>query len=241
MEKQHLMIDGIPALLWGPRRDQVFIAVHGDQSNKADDVMAIFAEEAMGKAYQTLSFDLPEHGERKHEPRPCHVKNCVEDLERVLRYACKISEHVSLFGCSVGAYYSMLAYRESPIRQALFLSPVVDMKRMVHNMMRWFELSEERLKREQKISTPAKTLCWDDYQYVLAHPVQWDHERTSLLYGEDDDLCERDTVDSFVACAHADVTVLHGGEHYFHTDAQLAFLRRWLQNTIMEWPAPSLK
>ena len=64
MEKQYLWIEGIPAVLWGAASDKLFIAVHGDQSNKEDDVIAILAEEAANKGCQTLSFDLPEHGIR---------------------------------------------------------------------------------------------------------------------------------------------------------------------------------
>jgi len=55
--------------LWRPTSSSVIIAVHGDQSNKADKVIAILAEKAMKKGYQTLRFDLPEHGDRKAEPR----------------------------------------------------------------------------------------------------------------------------------------------------------------------------
>lgn len=47
------------------RVKKIFIAVHGNMSNKEDAVIQILAEEADRKGYQVLSFDLPEHGERK--------------------------------------------------------------------------------------------------------------------------------------------------------------------------------
>ena len=37
MESQYVKIENIPAVLWGPAADKLFIAVHGDQFNKADD------------------------------------------------------------------------------------------------------------------------------------------------------------------------------------------------------------
>jgi hypothetical protein len=80
MEKMNLTIEGIPAILWGEPSDKLFIAVHGNMSSKADDVIVIFAEEAIEKGYQVLSFDLPEHGERRDENYACKVQNCVSDL-----------------------------------------------------------------------------------------------------------------------------------------------------------------
>jgi predicted alpha/beta-hydrolase family hydrolase len=72
MEKRYLNIGNIPAVLWGARSGKLYIAVHGDQSSKEDPVIAILAEEAEKKGYGVLSFDLPEHGGRKDEPRPCN-------------------------------------------------------------------------------------------------------------------------------------------------------------------------
>ncbi len=233
MEKQLLTINGIPAILWGSLSNRVFIAVHGDQSNKADEIIEIFAEEAAHKGYQTLSFDLPEHGDRKKESRLCKVQNCVEDLAEVMRYAHTISDSISLFGCSIGAYFSILTYKDEPIRQAVFLSPVVDMKRIIDNIMKWFNVSENQLKEEHKILTPIKTLYWDYYKYVVEHHVEW-NKPTALLYGEKDELCEFVYVSDFAKRSYADMTVFDEGEHYFHTDEQLKFLRQWLRNTIVD-------
>lgn len=232
MKTQDLAIKGIPAILWGSASNRIFIAVHGDQSNKADKVLAILAEEAIKKGYQTLSFDLPEHGDRKAEPRLCKVQNCVEDLTEVMKFARTISDDISLFGCSIGAYFSMLAYKDEPLRQTLFLSPVVDMKRIIDNMMKWFNISKERLKQEQKILTPVKTLYWDYYKYVVEHSVEW-NKQTALLYGKKDDLCEFSYISSFAERTHADITVFDEGEHYFHTNVQLAFLHQWLYKSIV--------
>ena len=232
MEIQNLTIKGIPAMLWGPASNRVFIAVHGDQSNKADKVIAVFAEEAGKKGYRTLSFDLPEHGDRKEETSPCMVRNCMEDLEEVMKFALTMSDNISLFACSIGAYFSMLAFKDEPIRQALFLSPVVDMKRIIDNMMRRFHISEERLMQEQEILTPMKTLYWDYYKYVVEHPVEW-NKPTALLYGKKDDLCEFNYISSFSERTRAEITVFEEGEHYFHTDMQIAFLHQWLQKSIV--------
>lgn len=62
MEKETLYIDGIPAILWGTASEKIYIHVHGKMSKK--EYAEQFAIIADNKGYQTLSFDLPEHGER---------------------------------------------------------------------------------------------------------------------------------------------------------------------------------
>lgn len=226
-----LAINGIPAVLWGNPSDKLFIAVHGDQSHKEDAVIAILAEEAEKKGYQVLSFDLPEHGDRKEESRQCDPQNAVEDLAEILAYARTHFSYISLFGCSIGAYFSMIAYQNEPYNQTLFLSPVVDMERLIQNMMSWFDVSEEKLRQEEEVETPIKTLSWDYYQYVVGNPVAWE-KPTAILYGAQDNLCEFEVVSRFANQNHADMTVLENGEHFFHTEEHLFFFRQWLQCKI---------
>ncbi|MDL2234088.1 alpha/beta hydrolase [Tyzzerella sp. OttesenSCG-928-J15] len=231
MQKQNLIIDGIPAALWGDGTEGLYVAVHGDQSHKEDAIIAIFAGEAAKKGFRTLSFDLPEHGDRENENRLCSVQNCIEDLHKIMNHACTLSDRVRLFGCSMGAYFSMMAYKDEPIRNALLLSPVVDMRRIIENMMLWFDVSLKRLEREQEIATPIKTLYWDYYKYVVDNPVRWD-KPTAILYGEKDELCEYEYVSAFAERSGADLTVVPGGEHFFHTNEHLAYFRNWLHGHI---------
>jgi len=233
MIRNDLMIDAIPAILWGEPSDKLFIAVHGNMSSKDDDVIVIFAEEAIEMGYQVLSFDLPEHGDRVCEDYPCKVQNCVHDLAAIMRYAQNISSSISLFACSMGAYFSLLAYRDLPLEQCLFLSPVLSMERIIDNMMKWFNVSEDRLKAEKEIETPiGQTLYWDYYCYVKSHPVDsWD-KATSILYGSNDDISEFDVVSEFAERYHCRLQVLEQGEHFFHTDQQLSYFRQWLKDNI---------
>ena len=158
MNKRQISIEGIPAVLWGPESGCFYIAVHGDQSHKEDDVIAIFAGEAAAKGHRVLSFDLPGHGGRLDETRLYTARHCVEDLEKIMRRARIFADGVNLFGCSLGAYFGMLAYRDETIGQALFLSPVVDMKRIIDNMMAWLAGSEERREKDREIAQTVKTL-----------------------------------------------------------------------------------
>lgn len=233
MKTKHQTIGTIPAILWGPSSDHLLIAVHGNQSSKSDAVIEIAADVAVEKGYQVLSFDLPGHGDRKSEARLCDTRNCVEDLSAVMHTARTRWESIRVFGCSVGAYYSMLAYGDAPIRQALLLSPIVDMKRLIEDMMKWFGVSKEQLEQAGEAATPVSTLYWHDYQYVLQHPLRW-NKPTALLYGGKDALSEYETIRAFAGRCGAALTVLEDSEHFFHTKQQLDFYAKWLRDHLDE-------
>jgi alpha-beta hydrolase superfamily lysophospholipase len=233
MIQRSLAIKNIPAILWGDRSDNLFVVVHGNMSNKADDAIVVFAEEATAIGYQVLSFDLPEHGDRKGETYACKVQNCVQDLNTIMRYAQSLAVSRSVFACSMGVYFSLLAYRYEPLRQCLFLSPVVNMERIINNMMAWFNISESNLKAEKEVSLPiGQTLYWDYYCYVREHPITAWNSPTSILYGSEDNLCEFDVVSEFAKQFRCDLQVMEHGEHYFHTKKQLQVFRQWLQKHI---------
>lgn len=233
MPVTRIFIENIPAVLWGEKSSKLIVAVHGNLSNKLDVPIAILAEEAVLRGYQVLSFDLPQHGDRKAEPTLCKIQECVRDLTRIKGFASGYCNDLSLFACSMGAYFSLLAYQEVSLRQSLFLSPVVDMGRIIENMMTWFGISNERLQAEKEIDTPVgQTLYWDYYCYVKDNPIAVWRSPTAILYGSADNLCEFAVVSSFADKFGCTLDVMENGEHYFHTPAQLAFYRSWLQKHL---------
>lgn len=233
MLKEYFKIENIPAILWGKSSENIFIAVHGNMSNKEDDALVIFAEQAVNSGYQVISFDLPEHGVRDKEGIPCKAQDCVRELTLVMSYVKQNWNNISVFACSMGAYFSLLAYKYEPINQTLFLSPVVNMKRIITNMMKWFNINEGQLKNQQTVETPiGQNLYWDYYCYVKDNPIDiWDNP-TNILYGSKDDLCEREFVFEFVERFKCNIVVMDEGEHYFHTEEQLKFFEKWLSNSI---------
>ena len=68
---ERTQIEGIPALIWGEPSDRVCLCVHGKMSCKeaAENIGRILS----GRGCQTLSFDLPQHGERQGEARRCDI------------------------------------------------------------------------------------------------------------------------------------------------------------------------
>ncbi|NEU04826.1 alpha/beta hydrolase [Clostridium senegalense] len=233
MFKDKFNISNIPAILWGKNSEKLFIAVHGNMSNKEDFVIQILAEEALKKGYQVLSFDLPEHGERKNESTPCKVQFCVSDLSIIMNYAKEHWKEVNLFACSMGAYFSLLAYKNDILRKALFLSPVVNMERIIENMMRWFNITPERLQKEMIIETPiGQKLYWDYFCYVKQHPINTWNVNTDIMYGAKDELCEFETINYFIKKYHCELEVVDEAEHYFHTEDQLNVFKYWLRKHI---------
>ena len=225
----------IPAILWGKNIGNLSIAVHGNMSNKADEVIVIFAEEALRKGYQVLSFDLPQHGERTNEEYACNPKNCVSDLTAVYQYTRSISDHISFFGCSMGVYFGLLAYQGLPIEQSLFLSPVVNMERLINDLMTGFQVSERSLEKEQEIVLPVGiTLYWDYYCYIKTHPIGAWKVPTGILYGTNDDQSPWDEVSAFAEKNSAVVDIVKNGEHYFHTEEQLGSFKNWLKKRIRD-------
>ena len=233
MIKKHFTIENIPAILWGESSENIFIAVHGNMSNKEDDIIQIFAKEAVSLGYQVISFDLPEHGERVEEDIKCKVWDCVRELNLIMNYVKQNWNNISLFACSMGAYFSLLAYKDDFIKQSLFISPVLNMKRIIDNMMLWFDIDEEYLKSKQTVKTPiGQNLYWDYYCYVKDNPIDKWNIPTNILYGLKDDLCESDIVFKFVKRFNCNITVMDKGEHYFHTQEQLKFFKQWLDESI---------
>ena len=52
---------------------------------------------------------------------------------------------------------------------------------------------------------------------------------TAILYAGQDHLTARETVEEFARRFGCSVTVMENGEHWFHTEEQLAVLDTWLQ------------
>lgn len=70
--------------------------------NKEDEVIKILAEKVVSRGYQLLSFDLPEHGERKDDTiYLCKVQNCVKDLKKIIEYAKKNYEEINLWAYKI--------------------------------------------------------------------------------------------------------------------------------------------
>ena len=225
-----LRIGGIPAILWGEPSDKVYIHVHGKQSRK--EYAEEFAALAEARGYQTLSFDLPRHGERQAEDTPCEIWHGIHDLRLIGAYAFPRWREVSLFACSLGACFSLHAWQGMPFRRCLFQSPIVDMDWLIGQMMGWFGVTEERLRLEREIPTPIDTLSWDYWQYIREHPVvRWDVP-TAVLYAGRDNLQSEEVIRGFAETHGCRLTIAEDSEHPFMGEGDGAIVRRWLAENL---------
>lgn len=181
MKTTKFYIGKIPVIIWGEKSDKVYIYVHGKMSDK--ESAETFAQIAENKGYQTISFDLPEHGERKSKNYRCDIWNGISDLHQISFYTFANWKSVSLFACSLGAYFSLQAYKDITFEKCFFLSPIVNMEYLIKNMFQWFHVTEEMLYTKREIPTPIDTLSWDYFQYVKKNPVTRWNSPTYILYG----------------------------------------------------------
>ena len=142
---------------------------------------------------------------------------------------CAQYEEVLLIAVSQGAYFSMHALADLPIAHSFLISPVMDMERMIQTIMHANGVTEEALREQGTIGI----LSWDYLTYVREHPLDW-QKPTHILYGENDEWIAFDTVTAFASRTGAELTVMPGGEHWFHTPEQMAFLDEWLKNALSE-------
>ncbi|MBP0990888.1 MAG: alpha/beta hydrolase [Oscillospiraceae bacterium] len=136
---------------------------------------------------------------------------------------------------SIGAYFSMVSLFDKPIERAYFISPIVDMEKLIYNMMKSAGVTEEELKERGVIGTEfGEDLSWKYLSYVKEHKIKWDIP-TKILYGENDVLTDFETVRGFAETHNATLTVMPGGEHWFHTEEQMRFLDSWLLKSIRNY------
>ena len=135
---------------------------------------------------------------------------------------------ITLIANSIGAYFSMNAGIDTMIRRAYFISPIVDMEKLIGDMMLWAGVTETELEAKGVIHTDfGEELSWDYLRYVRSHPIRWDVP-TQILYGENDALTSLETIRTFAVRHNAALTVMKGGGHWFHTEAQMRFLDDWI-------------
>ena len=228
MRETTFAIKHIPALLLGEESDRVYLYVHGKCSSKEGSRR--FAETACARGWQVLSIDLPEHGDRQGEQDTFDPWHAVPELRTVMAYARQRWRRVALRATSMGAWFSMLAFGDQPPERALFVSPVLDMERLIGRMMGWAGVTEAALQERGRVETNfGETLSWDYLQYVRAHPIDTWACPTSILYAGQDHLTPRRDVDEFVERFGCELAVMEDGEHWFHTPEQLSVLDRWTE------------
>ena len=137
-----------------------------------------------------------------------------------------------LIANSIGAYFSLISLADKKIEKAMLISPIVDVERLILDMMTRANVSEEELSIKKEIETPfGETLSWEYLSYVRKNPIHWNIP-TGILYAEKDSMTSISTITDFSKKINANITVMSGGEHWFHTKEQMDFLDNWIKSNI---------
>ena len=230
MKQQKLTIAGVPAILYGSRSRRVYLYIHG--KNGCKEEAERFANTACACGWQVLAIDLPEHGSRKNSPEKLVPWVVVPELQAVYARMQPVWPHIRLYGVSIGAWFAMQALQAEKLEKAMLVSPVVDMEALITKMMRGTNVTEAQLQAAGKIPTSfGETLSWPYLCWVREYPLQW-HTPTQVLYGDKDALTSRAVMERFRQESGARLTIMEGGEHWFHTPLQLAVMQSWEEENL---------
>lgn len=193
---------------------ELIIYVHGKggSAEEAEHYRALFPNSAV------IGFDY-------HSQTPWDAK---DEFPAFFAAQRERGERLTLIANSIGAYFSLSSLHEALVDRAYFISPVVDMEKLIGSMMLWSNVTEPELAEKVEIATDfGETLSWRYLCYVREHPVAW-RVPTRILYGERDNLTSPETISAFAAQHGAKLTIMPGGEHWFHTAEQMRFLDDWI-------------
>ena len=211
------------------------MCVHGQFGNKFE--AESFARIAVPLGWQVLAVDLPEHGERAGNSSarfdPWHS---VPELHGIISSLRSKNKRVALRAVSIGAWFSLLAARGISLECCLLVSPLLNMERMIADMMRSANISEDTLKEVGEIVVRTGPCC-----HMIICCMQGETLRRfpasmqKVLWGENDAVVPFDTVEAFCKANHCGLTVMPAGEHWFHTAEQCKFLSEWESAALAEF------
>lgn len=190
----------------------VYVHGKGGSAEEAEHYRGLFPEA------EVVGFDY--HAQTPWEAR--------EEFPQFFAEQRKRCDHLTLIANSIGAFFAMSSLDGTLIDQARFISPVVDMEKLIGNMMMWANVTERELAEKSEIPTQfGETLSWSYLCYVREHPIVW-QVPTRILYGEHDTLTDLEIISAFAKRVGAELTIMQGGEHWFHTEQQMRFLDDWI-------------
>lgn len=157
-----------------------------------------------------------------------------EEVKAIIKPLSVKYDRLVIIANSIGAFFIMNADINELISRAFFISPIVDMERLIKDMMMSANVTESELKEKGNIKTAfGEELSWQYLSYVREHPIKW-NVPCEILYGDKDNLTSSDTIVNFAKAHNAGLTVMPNGEHWFHTDEQMEFLKNWIMYKLYD-------
>lgn len=237
MQKKLITIQGVPnvpAVLYGDSSDELVLFVHGKMGSKYDGERC--AELVTKKNKQLLAFDLPGHGDRQNQMANFKPWCITSEIDAILEYADSNYKSVELIGNSIGCYFTMLSSKSEILSKRLLICPILDMERLIMDMMTWANVTEDKLKAEGVIETSfGDSLDYDYLVYARENPIVLSKKagsNTHILYAGKDGLTSHQTVTSFSTKNNCELVIYEEGEHWFHTPEQLEVLDAFVKNRL---------
>ena len=106
------------------------------------------------------------------------------------------------------------------------------MEKLIQTMMGWTQVTEQELLERGEIPTNFGETSRCATSTMCGNILSAGKSPTEILYGELDNMTSSETVAEFVRAHNAGLTVMPGGEHWFHTPEQIAFLKEWLRQAL---------
>ena len=195
----------------------LYIHGKGGSATESEHYKPLFPDnEVIGLDYQTFTPWETGKGRSCESHQACLNGRVVTELDAVKEIRIAVEElkgkyeNVILIANSIGAFFSMIAtphfdHRsknagiDDMIQKAYFISPIVNMDKLITDMMKWPNVSEQELESEGVIHTDfGEDLSWDYLSYVRNHPVTWSVP-TQILYGSNDHLTSLETITDFAS------------------------------------------
>lgn len=200
-----------------PKHDSCIVYIHGQFGNK---------KEADFYSFYTNKHDVI--GLDYQDGNPWEVKDkIIKEFEDIAsRY-----KKVYVIANSIGAFYTYMYLSSFKIDMAFFISPLVNMKKVIEKLMKKNAISFDLLKEEKYITLKDGTKLSYDFYQSLSDKDNW-NVKTHILYGEKDKIVDHESIFNFVSNHDASLSIMKNGEHYFHTPGQLKYIRKWINQYL---------
>ena len=195
------------------KHESCFVYIHGLYGNSEEINFYSF----LANKYDVIGLDY-------EDGNPWEVK------DKIIHEFSKISKrykNVYLIANSIGAFYAYRYLSSFKIKKAFFISPLVNMRKIIDKMMKKNGITLEKFKNEKIIVLEnGQTISFDFYQ-SLNNEDRWD-VKTHILYGQKDKLVNHEEIINFASSHNCSLTILKNGNHYFHTPRQLKYIKKWI-------------
>lgn len=199
------------------RHDKCIIYIHGLYGNAKEAEFYSF----LNKEYDVIGLEYA-------DGNPWEVKSTI-----VSEFIKLTSEYktIYLIGNSIGAFYACMYLDSFNIKAAFFISPFVNMKNYIETQLRKNKFNLKQFEKTKIIELPDKQILSYDFYQSLLNKDNW-KIKTYILYGEKDNIVDKDSIFDFVSKHNACLSIMKNAEHYFHTPSQLRFIKKWITEIL---------